>query len=483
MANSITGMLDMATALQADQIDYISNLPPELKQLVSDLMGVEDVISIGIASSSWEEFAAAALRRDPGGFVFSLRPHTRNNADMTTLQEICRRPIIAMAIRRLKIFVGDFHVPEFATAVRGNFRFDEKCRSDLDLVLGGLKQNQKRHCDCEDLSWVFSRLPHLEDVVATSTEFPFSNVESNFWSGWQIAMGGWQSMPPVPGLQSPVRTAIIPMFDASQAYRRYRNIVLAAGSLRKEAKLTMDSVPLAYFLDFHLKTTYMEKSRETRTCTRDDYSFLSEASACMCHLQHLKIRFVGLSRYTGHANWYQEHSDSFPAEAVSKLTASMKGLQMLDLDWDIDNVPKDIIMRSTIFQNLWPQLGSLKLQDVVVADRLLSRFLLWHKPSLRRFHLSKSTIIFRRGDSYRTFLTKLRDHLELEKLELLIHGDEEPFYDENWNILDDGSSHSPQARILDSFVTGKIDRWPMETDGPDHRNQNRWRLLPEFDQA
>lgn len=420
-------------------------LPTELKiEVVKNLAKIGDLKNVRLISRDWAAAGAPLLFRNG----FTIRPHHR---DMLRLQSVCNHPEIAKGIKHLDIFVGDTSEEQFFGAISRQQYLSPRAVKSISKICRALfSPSEKTHCARNLLGSLFQLLPNVTSIAATSSKCPFSDSDSDI---------------------VPLRAIWEDMDDYCEEYGKdyfydptiskliYSNILLAAQHSQVQ-KLALEAFPLDCFLRKAEADNLDDANLEV------DVPKMDEMRKAVVEIKELFIGVIDIE-----ADLVYEGASL--GRSMGNFFGSMQQLRSLDLSWELDlNFENlDRAWTSTLYKSTFPFLESLRLTYTDVSDVVLAPFLYRHTSTLKRLHLGEDSIHLSKNNSYRNILNNCREHLKLEKFELVDRQDLSPLeaeriYDEGWNPIKFSKKVPPRdAKLLEMFVLGKCP-WPMVGDDP-----------------
>ena len=469
--------------------------PPEIKALIYSYLSSREVRTARLVNRGFATDLAGSVFKD--GFV--IRP---DRDDRWRLENVCRRPWLAVGVKAVEIFAGDLQLQLLQSGIDDEVevrRLLAEADSDSDddslmgqvlavddnsdeddaflsqgASMGGYYSDEEEYSsnyaemrelfmrDLEveqsigykGLGNFLQRLPNLKEVKVTSIKFPFSRKGVWLEELWPLVLSEFRDQPGMENTMSHQNSRV--------ATERYKDVLSATGSGMIE-KLVLDLMPMStfsHFANFIPNSVHSYEEAEVAAKKSREEERMAKA---VRNVRDLRLCFMSSS--TTDLN----HS------SASKWLGSMQQLQILDLTWDMVHMNSESHPRPHSFLKIrWPRLQSLRLKRTWFETQDLLHFLQAHASTLRNLHLSENALNMLKISSFRKFLDSLKSGLKLEKFELLIHSsgradfqwcseNTSQIYDEDWEEYT--NVHHLSAKKLERYVLGG-DLWPMVGEGP-----------------
>ena len=408
----------MGAFLSQESVEaQFSGLPVELIGNIISLLPPCDVASLRLMSKAF----AVMGRRGLFNGRLTLRIY---RDDMRRLTGIGGCPWLAACIQEIEIFVAEVDCHHFDYQPRGEI--DEDTLAELQCVWRFLEVNRSGLFCLEGLlATAFPSFTHVNSIVVTSRKFPFGFITQS-----DSLRPAWRHI--IETAEDPSHlNSHRPRYKESTA--RFPNLVLAARAyLPPLTKLVFDPFPIEALIRRNL--TSMEGAKT---------SMMTEMIKLCNRLQHLQIAIDGHSD----GRYYDGPSIG---RAMSKFLGSLYYLRTLELSFPLARFTTPGYI-DHIFGIYLPCLRTFKLEKIGAPPDVLLSFLIRHNATLRELRLSSTALCVHTGDSFKDFITALRDSLRLEKFEMFNwDSKEETLYVEE-RCQDPGE----MSRRLEQYVKGE----------------------------
>jgi len=415
----------------ASTTSYIQSLSDELKLCVIDCLGVKDVKNLRLTCREWAGKGVKGLFKLG---TLTLWPHVD---DMTRLQEISMRPWLARYIRCIDIYPGDWNQKIFESAIRRTTpRKLEKSRR-VSSLRQSLNNYRGRHCNRDILSTAFKSLPNLTAVLINSNDAPFSEK-------YRVTAWGDRTTEHYPQT-----------LDHEVAGIRYMDILTAMATIPSPlSQLRLDYLPLKRMLMRAVdQTSFKIEEALKMTVILDCQSMMEKSGASLWALS--------LTIGDGAQGYYTSPE---LAQALAMSLASMRHLRLLSLVWREGNECESrfTTWMRTLYDTHWPFLESLAFENMKTPDRYLTKLLMNHTKTLKELRLDTTSVVLSHGNTFRHFLTEIRNNLSLAAFRLHFNQEMNEGQYDKFNT----TPYATNVFLLDLFVRGMVE-WPMTEDNPD----------------
>ena len=262
----------------------------------------------------------------------------------------------------------------------------------LEKLHGKLEFYSRRHCNKDILIRSFSRLPNLQAVSVTSTEYPFKG------KAFDILRDDWEWK---------LKSGLPNIHDYDLSTNDYSTILEAIGATKPPiTTLVLDHMPLKHFIRMAHGTE--------ESAFNPDQAASADAVGAMAHVQKLRI-CVSL-------NDYMQYGWTNLGLSMGSFLNSMQNLRSLDLTLQkylSASAKVQWSWQETFHKCKWPQLESLRLSNPYAAQDHVLSLIYRHKSTLKRLSL-RSMVHWNTPLSQKQVLEDFRDYLKLEKFEFLV---------------------------------------------------------------
>jgi hypothetical protein len=369
----------------------------------------------------------------------------------------------------------------------------------------GLLQHFDSYCQQGALSRIFSSLPSLRAIIATSG-YCFEGCGLDLSEQWSVMTK--EEDPSESGFEN------IQYQDRRTSVKRYTDILIAAGQNETPIpELTLDPFPIDAIMTEN--PGFASNDEEDAPDDEEDMHLDPDRTAALRgavgRVRNLRIRILGT---------FMEYRNPILARTMGDFLGSMHHLRSLDLNDNMDRC--SVLSFQTSFQDTlsklkFPYLESLRLQRTELPLHQILQLLGNHKSTLKRLCLGHHAVSFDEGldslatppswqnPSDRKLLTRIRDEMALQQFEYIPWELDEfvntyaSISTQDWVSLVDTArqtycSHEEAlqsnddrddldsarrlmlemqvTKLLELFVLGKS-RWPMNGDVAYSRSKSR----------